>query len=158
MKTNEIVRTGILTAIVFVSMSLLHVNIFNSSLHLGSLVIVIMSLTFKRKEAAFASSVGATLFDIFSGYLIYAPFTFVARLLLSLIVSYSKDKKIYLQVVYALVGGVIVIIIYFISYLLIIGGLETSLYASIPDVIQLILTILGVFIAIPLKKLVEKKL
>lgn len=154
---SKLTRTALLTALVFVAMAILHISLFNSALHLGSLIIVVISLVFPRKEAMFASSVGATLFDIFSGYAIYAPFTFVARLLLSYIVSTSKGKSIAIQLVSAFVGGVVVIIVYFISYLILIKGFEASIAASITDVIQLILTIAGVFIAQPLIKLINIK-
>ncbi|MFV0499437.1 MAG: ECF transporter S component [Bacilli bacterium] len=147
MNIKVLTRTAILTAIVFVAMSLLHINIFNSSLHLGSLIIVIISLKFNKKEAIIASSLGPTLFDIFSGYMAYAPFTFSARFLLSFIVSKAKNKSFITQILYAFIGGCIVIAVYFVSYLLLLGGLRVSLLASIPDVLQLLLTILGVFIA-----------
>ncbi len=156
MKTKEIVRTGILTAIVFVSMALLHINLFGSALHLGSLIIVIISLNFNRKEALIASSVGATLFDLLSGYLLWAPFTFIARLLLSLIVSLSKEKSLASQIIYSIFGGCMVISVYFVSYLILLDGVSESLYASIPDVIQLILTVAGVFISIPVRKVLKK--
>lgn len=154
MNTKNLIRTALLTAIVYVSMAILHVNLFNSALHLGSLVIVVISLIFPRKQAIYASSIGATLFDILSGYLIYAPFTFIARLLLSYIVSLSKDKKLSLQLIYSFIGGVVVILVYFVSYLLLLGGVKESLYASSADVIQLILTLLGVVVAIPIKKII----
>lgn len=155
MKTKDLVITGLLTAIVYVSMSLLHININNSALHLGSLVIVVISLVFERKQVLFASSVGATLFDLSTPYAIYAPFTFVARLLLSLVVSFAKEKSILIQIIAATTGGIIVIAIYFISNILILGNFEASVAAAIPDVIQLALTIAGVFIALPIKKAIK---
>lgn len=157
MNTKNLVRTSILTAIVYVSMSLLHITLFNSALHLGSLVIVVISLIFPRKQAIYASSIGATLFDIFSGYLIYAPFTFIARLSLSYIVSLSKEKSILYQLIYSFAGGIVVIVIYFISYLIILGGFSESIYASSADFIQLLLTLLGVLITIPIKKVFPKQ-
>ncbi len=156
MNTKDLARTGVLTALVFVTMSLLHITIFGSELHLGSLVIVVISLSFDRKQALLASGIGAMLFDVFSGYLNYALFTLIARMLLSLIVSYSKDKSIITQVIHAVVGGFVVIGIYFISYLILIQGINESLAATIPDFIQLILTVLGVFVAIPVKNIVKK--
>lgn len=155
MKTKDLVITGLLTAIVYVSMSLLHVTISNSALHLGSLVIVVISLIFDRKQALFASSVGAALFDLSTEFAIYAPFTFVARLLLSLVVSFAKEKSILIQIIAATTGGIIVIAVYFISNILILGNFEASVAAAIPDVIQLALTILGVFIALPIKKAIK---
>ncbi len=152
MKTKDLVITGLLTAIVFVSMSLLHININNSALHLGSLVIVVISLVFDRKQALFASSVGAAIFDLSTEFAIYAPFTFVARLLLSLVVSFTKEKSILIQIIAATTGGILVIAVYFISNLIIMGSVESSIAAAIPDVVQLALTVLGVFVAVPIKK------
>lgn len=156
MNTRDLARTGVLTAIVFVTMSLLHVTIFGSELHLGSLVIVVISLSFDRKQAVLASGIGAMLFDVFAGYLNYAFFTLIARLLLSLIVSYAKDRSIPTQVIHAILGGLMVIAIYFVSYLILIEGISESMAATIPDFIQLILTVLGVFVAIPVRKIVKK--
>lgn len=156
MDIKSIVRSGVLTAIVYLSMAVLHVSLFGSALHLGSLIIVVISLTFPRKEALFASAIGPTLFDILSGYAIYAPFTFIARLLLSYIVSKTKDKKLSNQLIAAFIGGVVVSVVYFISYIVLLDDLNTALAASIPDLIQLILTLAGVFVAIPLKKSLPK--
>ncbi len=156
MNTKEITRTAILTAIIYLSMALLHVNIFGSALHLGSMMIVIVSLSFPRKEALIASSIAPTLFDLTSGYVAYAPFTFIARLLLSLIVSFAKNKELRVQIIAAIVGGVVVIIVYFISYLVFSEGLKASLAASVPDVIQLLLAVVGVFISVPIRKITKK--
>ncbi len=155
MKIKNLTRTSILIAIIYISMALLHITLFGSVLHLGSLVIVIVSLTFPKKESAIASAIGPTLFDILSGYAIYAPFTLVSRLALSLIVSSSKNKGLPFQIIAAIIGGTVVIAVYFISYLIFLPSINEALFASVPDIIQLILTVTGVFIAIPLRKVVS---
>ncbi len=155
MNVKELTRISVLCALIFVTMLLLNFNIFGSALHLGSLLIVVISLVFPRKEALIASSIAPTLFDLFTGYALYAPFTLVARFLLSYVVSLSKDKNIYSQVLFSLLGGIIVIAVYFISYLIFTDSFTLALYATIPDFLQLFLTLLGVFIAIPVKKALE---
>ncbi len=152
MEAKSLVRTSLLAALVFVSMALLNFSLFGSSLHLGSLVIVVISLIFPRKESAIASAMGPTIFDLLFGFTIYAPFTLISRLSLSLIVSYTKDKSILKQTLAALVGGIVVIVVYFISYLILLPSKTEALYATIPDIIQLALTVLGVYVAIPIKQ------
>ncbi len=156
MNIKQLTQTAVLTAIVTLSMLILNFSLFGSSLHLGSLVIVVISLIFPRKQALFASSIGATIFDLFTGYAIYAPFTFFARLLLSYIVSISKEKSITAQIVAALLGGFAVIAVYFLSYLIYTSSISTALSYSIADVIQLSLTVIGVFVAIPIKAAIKK--
>lgn len=156
MKTIQITRTAILTALVAITMALINFTIFQSSLHLGSLLIVVISLSFPKKEALFASSVGPTIFDIVSGWGLYAPFTFIARFALSYIVCLAKEKNLVTQVIAALFGGIIVIGVYFIANMIFLGSLSASLTATIPDVLQLVLTVAGVFIAIPIKNIVKE--
>ncbi len=155
MNVKELTRTSVLCALIMVTMLLLNFTLFGSSLHLGSLLIVVISLIFPRKEAVIASSIGPALFDILAGYGAYAPFTFISRLILSYVVSLSKDKALKYQIIAALLGGIQVIIVYFISYLIFIDGVNEALAATIPDFLQLGLTVLGVFVAIPIKNVIK---
>lgn len=152
MKIKSLTRTSILASIVFVSMYLLNFTLFGSALHAGSLVIVVISLAFPRREAVIASALGATLFDLSGTFASYAPYTFIARLSLSYIVSLSKDKKIYFQFASAIVGSLVVCLVYFVSYLILIGGFEKSVIATIPDFLQLILAVVGVIVAQAVKR------
>ncbi len=144
--TRELARTAILTAIVFVSMYVTKIEVVKSVMHIGSLAIVVISLTFSRKEAVFASAIGASIFDLVSGFVIFIPFTFVARGLLSLIVSYVKEKSLVMQLIAAFVGGVLTILIYYVANLILYSNKE-ALIAVLPDVVQLGLGIVGVYVA-----------
>lgn len=157
MSIKEITRTAILIAIVFVAMALFHFNLYGTAIHLGNLVIVVISLIFKRKEAVIASAVGATLFDLVNpAYVSYAPFTFVSRLILSYLVSLSKDKSKFTQVISAAVGSLLVSAIYLVSFLLYFETVDEAIVATITDLYQVVIAVAGVFIAVPVSRVFSK--
>ncbi len=151
MNTKELTRASVLIAIVYLSMAAFYFELYGTAIHMGNLVIVVISLTFKRKEAVVAASIGAMLFDLTTKYAMYAPFTFVSRLLLSYIVSLSKDKKIGVQVLYTIIGALVVTFIYFIAFFYFTKNFQSAFVMTVADLYQVAIAIVGVFVAVPIR-------
>ena len=82
-KTFNLILTAMLIALVFVATLLLNIKLpitANGGLvHLGTAMLFIASILFGPKKAALAGAIGMGLFDLVSGWTLWAPFTIVAR-------------------------------------------------------------------------------
>lgn len=80
-KTQSIAILGLLIALTFVGtfinfrLPLLPGN--GGLIHLGNVAVIIASIIFGKKYGAISAAFGMGLFDIMSGWAIWAPFTFV---------------------------------------------------------------------------------
>ena len=82
-RTFDLIITSMLIALVFVATILLNIKLpitANGGLvHLGTAVLFISAILFGPKKGAIAGAVGMGLFDLVSGYALWAPFTFLTR-------------------------------------------------------------------------------
>ncbi|MDW0114287.1 ECF transporter S component [Sporosarcina saromensis] len=82
-RTFDLILSSMLIALVFVATLLLNIKLpisVNGGLvHLGTAMLFIVSILFGPKKGAIAGAVGMGLFDLVSGYAIWAPISFVAR-------------------------------------------------------------------------------
>lgn len=99
-KTNEIVLTGLMTALVAVATIaiMIPVPFTGGYIHLGDSMIFLSVLLLGWKKGGFAAGVGSMLADIITGYVIWAPWTLVIKGLMAVLMglaidSARKDKK-----------------------------------------------------------------
>lgn len=82
-KTYDMIVTGMLIALVFTATLLLNIKLpitANGGLvHLGTAMLFISSILFGPKKGAIAGGVGMALFDLVSGWTLWAPFTLITR-------------------------------------------------------------------------------
>lgn len=80
---KEVTLNGLLIALVFVSTYLIQIRLpisLNGGLvHMGNVALFTVALVFGKKKGAMAGAVGMGLFDLVSGWVAWAPFTFVVR-------------------------------------------------------------------------------
>lgn len=80
---KEVTLNGLLIALVFVSTYLIQVRLpisMNGGLvHMGNVALFTVALVFGGKKGAMAGAFGMGLFDLVSGWVAWAPFTFVVR-------------------------------------------------------------------------------
>lgn len=161
-KTREIVLCGLLTGIVFVATRFLNVrlpvSVNGGLIHMGNTMLFMIAIVFGKKRGAIAGAFGMGLFDILSGWFLWAPFTFVIRGAMGYIVGAAAEgKEGKTQLIWTLVGIVL-------SSLVMIGGYyvtEGILYGnwiapmtSIPgNIIQLII---GAVIGLPLAEALKR--
>lgn len=98
-KTNELVLTGLMTALVTIATMFLMVPVpFTSGyIHLGDSMIFISVLLLGWRKGGFAAGVGSMMADLFVGYANWAPWTLVIKLLMAVImgicIELSKNNK-----------------------------------------------------------------
>lgn len=82
-RTFNLILTAILIALVFVATLLLNIKLpirANGGLiHMGTAMLFIISISFGPKKGAIAGAVGMGLFDLISGWTLWAPITFLVR-------------------------------------------------------------------------------
>jgi uncharacterized membrane protein len=99
--------------------------------------------------AAIAGGAGSAIFDIVSGYAHYAPITLVVHglegLIAGLIASagYRKPREALLWVIAGLCGAAVVIGGYFLSQVLLFGGIAAAVVEIIPNTVQTVVGAVG---------------
>ncbi len=91
-KTRSLVESSFLIALVFVATLFINIKLpiaANGGLvHLGSAMLFTSAIVFGPKKGAIAGAFGMGLFDLVSGWTLWAPFTFVIRGLQGWIIGY----------------------------------------------------------------------
>lgn len=162
MTTRRIVINALLSALIMVSTLYINFPILPSTgglIHFGNIFIFLIALVLGMNYSL-AGAIGLTIFDLISGYAIWAPATFLARLLMAVVVSklaYRETK--YLKVITAQVlGAVICVAIYYIYESLFISNFATALLSATADSITLGLSIIVVTALYPIVLSNVKKL
>lgn len=96
-KTREIVLCGLLTGMVFVATRFINIrlplSINGGLIHMGNTMLFMIALVFGKKRGAIAGAFGMGLFDVLSGWFLWAPFTFVIRGAMGYIVGAAAEGK-----------------------------------------------------------------
>ena len=78
---KTVVINGLAIALVFCAAMFIHIRIpiagIGGMIHLGDLPLFVFALLYGSKTGALAGALGLTLFDMLSGWVLWAPFTFV---------------------------------------------------------------------------------
>jgi len=87
-RVREMVQIALMTAITYVSASFLNIpNGYGGVVHLGDTMIFVTAILFGTRQAAISGALAMTMFDGFSPYAAYAPYTFVIKLMMALILG-----------------------------------------------------------------------
>lgn len=128
-------------------------------IHLGNVPLFVCAVVFGKKKGAIAGGIGMALFDLLSGWVMWAPFTLVIVSLMGFIVGLVTEKKKTFP--FMIVGFVLAVIIKIVGYYIaegIIYGNWVAPVTSIPGNIVQVVT--GAVISVPLilalKKVVNR--
>lgn len=157
MNVKDLIRTSIISAIIFVCLMVLNIKTATDLISFAYVVVFASAIIFGGKIAGLGCGIGAMLFDMFSGYINYAPFTLLAYGVMAFFIGYflhnhkytSKSVELY---VIAIVATIINIFFYFLANY-IYYGLPFAI-ASIP--IEVINCLIGIVIGIPLGNFLKK--
>ena len=161
--TKDLVETALLTALVFVATAFINIKlpILSSGglVHLGNVMLFASAILFGKKKGAIAGAVGMALFDLSSGWALWAPFTFVIRGVMGYLVgaiAYSKDRNgdnFLINILAVVLSGIWMIIGYYITEVILYGNLVAPI-ASIPgNITQLVV---GLVLGLPLAKILKR--
>ena len=97
-KTRSLIESSFLIALVFVATLFINIRLpiaANGGLvHLGSAMLFTSAIIFGPRKGAIAGAFGMGLFDLVSGWTLWAPFTFVIRGLQGWIIGYIAHSKV----------------------------------------------------------------
>lgn len=156
-KTKEIILSGLLVALVFVATKFINIrlpfSVNGGLIHLGNTVLFMAAILFGKKKGAIAGAFGMGLFDLLSGWMLWAPFTFVIRGVMGYIigsVAWAQDRKgesIVWNLLGIIIAGLWMISGYYITEVILYGHWLTPLTSVSGNVIQLVV---GMVLGLPL--------
>lgn len=159
--STDIAINGILIALVFIATMFINIRLPISAngglVHLGNIPLFIAAIVFNEKKGAVAGAFGMGLFDIMSGWVAWAPFTFVVRGVMGFLIGYIAQKKggnsFILNTIAIIVGGIWMIFGYYVTEVILYHNLYTPL-ASIPGNVTQI--VVAAVVVLPLVKSLKK--
>ena len=166
-KLRDLVRVSLMAAIIFVAAYMIHIPTAGGVVHLGDCMVFIAAVVLGKKRGAYASAIGMALFDILSGYAIWAPFTFVIKGIMAYIVGaileMRKSGGLKVRLYAFLAAGIFMVPAYYLVQVLIGAlltgelGLTAAFIYALKDVPTNIFQVVsGIVIALPLLKGLEK--
>jgi uncharacterized membrane protein len=152
-KIGAIAYTAVFTALVFVFTMLVNIKwpFGNGGLiHLGNVPLFICAILLGKKTGAVAGAVGMGLFDLISGWVLWAPFTFVIVGLMGFTTgAITERKKTILRCVISLAAALVIKVAgYYIAEWVIYGNPIAPLQSVPGNIIQIGLASVLVLIAI----------
>lgn len=94
MKTRLLVTSGLMAALVTIGTIIVRIPTpLKGYVNLGDCVVLLCALMLPLKYSFFAAGIGSAMADIFSGYIIYAPATFLIKGLMTVIVCCILKSK-----------------------------------------------------------------
>lgn len=154
--TKKIVITAMLASLCCVATMIIKVpSPFQGYLNLGDCIVLISGWLLTPKYAFFAAGIGSALADLFSGYTVYVPATFLIKGTMAIAAHFIFNKykvnKNHAHIISALCAELIMIIGYY--------TFEGCLYGFVPSLVNMPANIaqgaLGLIIAINLIKVFD---
>jgi Predicted membrane protein len=136
-RTKQVVYSALFIALVYVCTAFVNIRLpiaANGGLvHLGNVPLFLIAITFGKKYGAIAGGVGMALFDILSGWTLWAPFTLVIVALMGLTVGAIayNSRNIFVYALAILAACLIKVTGYYIAEAIIYGNWLAPV-ASIP--------------------------
>jgi uncharacterized membrane protein len=166
-KTRDLVLNGLLIALVFVATRFINVrlpiSVNGGLIHLGNVMLFTTAIVFGGKKGAIAGAFGMGAFDVLSGWMAWAPFTFVIRGVMGLIVggvAYSRGKKgenVTYNIIGILLSSVWMIGGYYATEGILYGNWITPMTSIPGNIAQLVMgLVLGVPLSVILKRVAKK--
>lgn len=134
--TKQIVAASMLAALICVATMVIKIpSPLNGYLNLGDCVVLLAGWMLSPVYGLLAAGVGSALADLFSGYVVYAPATFVIKGLMALVAYYgfkllhTKREVPVSRVVAGILAEVVMVVGYFVF--------EGFLYGFGPSVVNI---------------------
>ena len=125
------------TALVYVFTAFINIRLpiggEGGIIHLGNIPLFIFAIFFGKRAGLICGGIGMALFDVLSGWTIWAPFTLVIVGAMGFVMgAFTHKKPTYLNVIIGIILAIIIKIVgYYFAELIIYGNAITP-FASIP--------------------------
>ena len=151
-KTQKLVTAALMAALVCIATMIVKIPTpLKGYVNLGDGLVLATGWMLSPAYGFFAAALGSALADIFSGYVMYAPATFLIKGLMALI-AYLISAKSGKRFLSGLAAEIVMILGYF--------AFESFLYGPIPSAVNIpangMQAIFGLIVGIVLMKVVEK--
>jgi uncharacterized membrane protein len=137
----------------------LPISVNGGLIHLGNVPLVLAAIVFGKRSGAIAGAFGMGLFDLLSGWTLWAPFTFVVRGAMGFIIGAIAERKqggsVWLNTFAVVVGCAVMVVGYYFTEVIIYGNLIAPV-TSIPG--NLVQAVSAVVIGVPLSTGIRTKL
>ena len=158
-RTKKIVMAALLASLVCIATMIIKIpSPLKGYLNLGDCIVLVAGWMLSPVYGFIAAGLGSALADIFSGYVIYAPATFVIKGAMALIAFYGfklLHKKLG-NLSSQIISGIVAEIAMILGYLV----FESFLYGFVPSLLNVpangVQGIAGLVIGVALIKLFEK--
>ena len=162
-KTYELVITALFIALTYVATWLINIRLpligSGGLIHLGNVPLFIAAILFGKRTGMIAGGIGMGLFDLLSGWTLWAPFTLVTVGIMGLVVGMvTEKKKSFPRYILAMVLACIIKIVgYYIAEGIIYGNWVAPA-ASIPgNLVQIgVAAVITLIVIEPLRLAAEK--
>lgn len=142
-RIRDIVQIGLLSALTFVAAWAIHIPYGNGGvIHLGDSMIFLTAVVFGRRYAAISGALGMTMFDILSGFSVWAPYTFIIKIVMGLIAGSvanlggAKGGNVLKNAVGMLLAGIWMILGYYAAEAVITWNITQPVFGIFGNVIQ----------------------
>lgn len=159
MKVKELTRYALFIAIIFICTYMVQITLplpgNGGLIHAGNIALFTIAVVFGKKYGAISGAVGMTLFDLMSGWAIWAPGTFVIRFACGYVIGAIANAKDYkgtnrnMNILAMLAGSVIIIVGYYFYQVLLYGNWAIAAGSIIGDVIQSVVGTVVALVLIP---------
>ena len=158
-KTRKIVFSAMMAALVCVATMIIKIpSPLKGYFNLGDSIVLLAGWILGPLYGFFAAALGSAMADIFSGYVLYAPATFIIKGVMALVAFFiakpllAKSKKTAARILSGAASEIIMVLGYFVF--------EGFLYGFVPSAVNIPTNIaqgvLGLIIAIVLVRVFEK--
>ncbi len=134
--THKIVITSMLSALTCVATMIIKIpSPLEGYLNVGDCIVLLAGWLLSPAFAFLSAGIGSALADVFSGYVIYAPATFIIKGLMAIITHFlfkilkKKTKNIFAQIISGAIAEVWMILGYFVF--------EGFLYGFAPSLVNI---------------------
>ena len=147
MNTKRLALIAIFSSLIMVSTFFINIPLTITGgglFHLGNIFIFLIALTLGNKYSL-SGAIGLTLFDLVSGYAIWAPVTFIARFLMALLVAkIGFRKKNYVTIISAqAAGAILAIALYYIYEAIFISSFTAALFSAYVETVGMTISIIA---------------
>lgn len=162
-KTKDMVETALLTALVFVATAFINIRLpiaaSGGLVHLGTVMLFVSAIVFGKEKGAIAGAIGMAIFDLSSGWALWAPFTFAIRGVMGYMVgtiAWSKNKEgnsLVFNLIAVILSGAWMIAGYYVTEGILYGNWAAPV-ASIPG--NLTQIAIGLILGLPISKALKR--
>jgi len=166
-KTRDLVETGLLIALVFASTMFINIrlpiSINGGLIHMGNVALFLSAMLFGKNKGAIAGAFGMGLFDILSGWAIWAPFTFIVRGVMGYIIGsishgngrFAESLPFNALAIFA--GSIWMLLGYYVTEVILYGNLFSPITSIPGNITQILFGCISLLLLPVLKKIVAAR-